>query len=247
MPTQYKPLYGQPSSGSGGGTGGDMGGGMPKKATEAGGGIDDMISKLFGLATNSNPYMKALSFMPGIASFLGGMFGKNDTSPPVHISRSSVHEMGTTYNAEPVLAANQTAQNTYNRAISRIGGAPKIGAYGQALSSTLKANNDTYAGKFNMEQRMRRDRGLVGSRIDMMQGQLDESRRRDYDITEGNLGWDGNMAQAGYRSITDAGLMNYRDDKRTAADMFAAAFGAHAISGKSGIDQRNFPWLFGNQ
>lgn len=212
----------------------------PKK----GGGADEILGKLFSFATSANPYMSALSFIPGAMSMISGLFGKNKTSPATRVNQSSVHLMDTTYNANPVLAANQTAQNTYNQAIGRSSvGGNAVANYGKALSSTLEANNQTYGTKFNMERQMRSDKASLKGRLDITQAQLDESWRRDHDMTEGNLGWDGNFAQQGYRSIADAGLIDYRDRRRSAMDIFSAAFGAKAIAGNSGIDDRNMAWL----
>jgi len=201
---------------------------------------DDILKRLLGEATKTNPYTLAASFVPGVMQTLGGIFGKNKTSEATVMDSSPIQNLRTTYNAAPQLAENQRTVNTTQEAIGRTsGGAAATRAYRAINTDKLYANNKVLGDKFNKETEMIANK--VGAQMDANKtnSMFREQRRRDFDVAEAELGAFGNRSMTGYASMANAAGQFASDKKRSTIDALTAALAYKArMAGAPGLYDR---------
>lgn len=208
---------------------------VAKKANKSEG--FDAIGSLLGLAGSTNPYATALSFLPGAAQVLGGLFGQNQTSEPTKVSREGLNNMVTDVNMHP---ENLENQRSFNNAleVARQTGGPNAGAVAKSMmTQTQLANNQLAATEQNLEAGLTNQKAREQIRLDTMDAQFEDQARRESDMVEGMLGPAGNIAMTGYQSIANAGTQTVRDRKASQMQALTALIGAKAIEGQSGAQQ----------
>lgn len=216
-------------------------GNVAKRADSIGKADGDIVSSLLGLAGSSNPYITALSTLPGIAQTLRGVFGTNRTPEATKVDRGALNRMPTQFNINPQLAASQRSFNTFNENVGRsTAGGSAVANYRAGLSDKLYADNSLYGEKFNRENKMQADIANMQMNYDMTDAQYRNQARTERAMVDAQLGPGGNMAMAGYQSLANAGVQGFRDKKAAHMQALTALIGSKAVEGQSGaIDYLN--------